>query len=182
MWTFLFDISEHLISGKSFKPCKIFKTSPSSSIFINVWLCFLLYVQQSIESYMHCSCMELSAAAACPSTKTICTEIFLIDINRYNKRDRTYCWTVGHSKFLKRHVERQTRGSKEWKYEKLSEYEITLIVCVHVYVCVCQEGEKEEWEVGEMMEEKLERDFENKKWEKGGNGKRRKDDILSINL
>ena len=46
-------------------------------------------------------------------------------------------------------------------------------MCSCVRMCVCQEGEKEEWEVGEMMEEKLERDFENKKMREGWEWKKK---------
>ena len=82
-------------------------------------------------------------SATCPSTQKRFVWRYFWLILTVTIKDRTYCWTVGHSKFLKRHVERQTRGLKEWKYEKLSEYVITMIPCVRVTLCARKERARE---------------------------------------
>ena len=127
-------------SNKS-EPCK--KNSCIFFIFINfeIILC-VMFNSQLKHIYAMYLCRNMHSAT-CPSTQKRFVWRYFWLISTVTIKDRTYCWTVGHSKFLKRHVERQTRGWKEWKYEKLSECVITMIPCVRVVMCVRERRERE---------------------------------------
>ena len=123
------------------EPCKKFY---AFSLFLSLMKIVFFFMFNS--QLKHICAMYLRRnmhSAACPSTQKRFVWRYFWLILTVTIKDRTYCWTVGHSKFLKRHVERQTRGLKEWKYEKLSEYVVTMNPCVSGTICVCWERERE---------------------------------------